>query len=1288
MSLIIYSSKQFIPKHNLSYYNPSILNNITLHKNLNDDINSTQLSEEFISSKYSVFNKELKIKLQKANYGEKIKVIIIFNKNLSKEERIQTLNRIFNNYEIINNYNIIPGMCIICNSNDLIEKEKILNSNYKIKKIFSSNTHELTYIKDNFIKLNSIEQKNYDNWWLPAIGAEDLEYDGSGVKVAVIDTGIGYHPDIISRIIDSRNFAKENGKTNKYDHFDDYGHGTHCAGIIGGNGKISSGKFRGVAPGVYLINAKAADSSGYLDDNNIIDAIDWCVNNKKVDIISMSFGDNVPTNYGPLKLAISTAVEKGVICVAAAGNAGPKYYTGGAPASILESISVGASNKKNRSASFSSWGPTYSYLGYPDIIAPGVDIISIENLGSILSNYYRYLGNYFDYNGESGYIPLSGTSMACPMVSGALAILKQAYPTITPETARIALIEGAKKKNRDQENYLKAGAGLLNVKATLNFLKKKEGDINNISRIYPNNLPIKPFDLINFPGTKQKFNLTIISGIANEFKLEIPNRIKGISMTLEKNNIIFPKRGIKTVTLEIEINLNATPGIREFQINLTKNKIIYDSINFKLNIRLPRFRILMDSFHGLNDWFSTLSTSYQQIEMEKIIRQLNKLNCSVNFFMDRWIPNFNSNLNASLLTKEKLSLYDLVILQNPVLPYTSSEFSALTEFFNNGGNILFLGTRSQDLCVENINNLFNHLNSGIFLEKNNIIDETNVGLGLIINSQEINEFADHPLFKDVNEIYWRIGCSFDTFGGAQSLAQINGKTVIANFDGSSLGKGQIITFGSFDWLLNNNFDKKEYSDNHLNLLTNLIDFFISKSKNLENFSINIGIKSEFLFQNKTNLSIYIINQTSQKGINSLLSGITINATLINLESNKTQSIFLINNGFGVYYNKSIEIQNPNFTSYLINISILVKGKLFYRTFKIHFLNKSKTPQLLNYSILSDSLFRNPLLSNSIDIQTNKANCCVSLYISITSGSIYDKKQTVSKEFLKINESQHRIYSTEIPIERNYPAGKAIYYIVINSSEGFQNVFIKRDFFIIENKKPEINEEKSYFRTTPFNEIITSEGIIVQNIQQLEEIEFIISAKDGRSYEDNVKELIVIISFMMISLSYNNYVIFMTPYEYSYLELEYNKNFNIFKGIFSVPDILKYEILNQTIEKTTETYSIYYGLFYVIIQDLDGGYCEFFIIVEITKETYNLFLILFIIIIISIITAIIIFFIIRKKNIENFEVDSKKSQSITEQNKSFYKISEKKSTLIIKYCPFCGKLLSNSKRVCKYCQKSF
>jgi len=170
-------------------------------------------------------------------------------------------------------------------------------------------------------------EKSYGGIHVESLGAAmttedqvwDEGIDGSGIVVAVIDTGIDKnHPDLYGKVIAEKNFVEDEPTTD-----DLYGHGTHCAGIIAGTGEASGGRYRGVAPGATLMNVRVLDSegSGYLSD--VIAGIEWAVDNG-ADVISISLGGSHSGDVyaKPDCMAVNAAMDAGVVVCVAAGNSG------------------------------------------------------------------------------------------------------------------------------------------------------------------------------------------------------------------------------------------------------------------------------------------------------------------------------------------------------------------------------------------------------------------------------------------------------------------------------------------------------------------------------------------------------------------------------------------------------------------------------------------------------------------------------------------------------------------------------------------------------------------------------------------------------------------------------------------------------------------------------------------------------------------------------------------------------------------------------------------------------
>jgi serine protease AprX len=280
------------------------------------------------------------------------------------------------------------------------------------------------------------------NLFRETLGIDQLHAEGisgQGVTVAVIDSGIGKHPDLAERLIVAPDYGIG----------DLYGHGTHVAGIIGGDGSASGGVYTGIAPGVHFISLGVSDEFGMAYESDVVEALQWVHENKdtyNIRVINLSLNSTVEDSYH--NSGIDAAVEilwlNGVVIVASAGNKGPAggYNTAKtAPANDPFIIVVGASDEhetydraNDTITPFSSFGVTTDGFFRPDIIAPGYNIYSALSPDSTWDDAYP---DRLGFGGE--YIRLSGTSMAAPMVTGAVALLLQDEPNLTPDQVKYRL---------------------------------------------------------------------------------------------------------------------------------------------------------------------------------------------------------------------------------------------------------------------------------------------------------------------------------------------------------------------------------------------------------------------------------------------------------------------------------------------------------------------------------------------------------------------------------------------------------------------------------------------------------------------------------------------------------------------------------------------------------------------------------------------------------------------------------------------------------------------------------
>jgi serine protease AprX len=311
---------------------------------------------------------------------------------------------------------------------------------------------------------------------------QELGLDGSGIGVAVIDSGITrWHDDLGTNGNGQRVDAFVDFVNGRVVPYDDYGHGTHVAGIIAGDGFDSGGRRTGIAPGARLIVLKALNENGAGRISDVIAALDYVRANRhalNIRVVNMSVGSGVYESYtsDPLTLATKRLVTDGIVVVAAAGNAGkdPQGYTryGGinAPGNAPWVLTVGASSHMGTIdpaddgiGPFSSRGPTgYDFGAKPDVVAPGVGIESLSDpLSAFYSSKAAYLLDGTIATAYRPYLSLTGTSMASPVVAGTVALMLQANPSLTPNAVKAIL----QYTSRRYSGYdaLTQGAGFLNA---------------------------------------------------------------------------------------------------------------------------------------------------------------------------------------------------------------------------------------------------------------------------------------------------------------------------------------------------------------------------------------------------------------------------------------------------------------------------------------------------------------------------------------------------------------------------------------------------------------------------------------------------------------------------------------------------------------------------------------------------------------------------------------------------------------------------------------------------------
>lgn len=268
-------------------------------------------------------------------------------------------------------------------------------------------------------------------------------FTGRGITVAVMDTGLYPHKDFRNRVLDFYDVVGQEQEC-----YDDNGHGTHVAGIIGADGYSGMGQYMGIAPGCNLLPIKVLDKKGGGNTRQVRDAICWMLDRKEkydVRILNISVGmlkNAREEEQTELLKLVEQVWDEGIVVVAAAGNNGPMENSVTIPGICRTIITVGSSDDEDSvikgqglKKGYSGRGPTDCCVTKPEILAPGTRITSCDVR-------------------DCSYTTKSGTSMATPVVSGAIALLLDKYPWMTPKEVKLKLYQTANRSCDSKERHV------------------------------------------------------------------------------------------------------------------------------------------------------------------------------------------------------------------------------------------------------------------------------------------------------------------------------------------------------------------------------------------------------------------------------------------------------------------------------------------------------------------------------------------------------------------------------------------------------------------------------------------------------------------------------------------------------------------------------------------------------------------------------------------------------------------------------------------------------------------
>ncbi len=778
--------------HNVPVYNPNLsLDNKRIIEN-GSHSNVVQISKSYSYLKWDhpLRYDEIKVKLSEA----KGRAIISF---FNFDERNQAVH-LLSNYgiDILNILNSIPAVEISYTNQDQFNLLSL--SSFHIKYISPLGRVSFRIpIKQNIgetlkgqIKLSEIRRILQIDDIQNTKDANGEYIFGNNITVAIMDSGIEsasfaclrkkavYLGNGDIRLTNEEKIIYSFSAVPGEDINDLSGHGTDVASILAGNGfYFENGKEQytgeyGIAPGVSIMNIKVLNATGEGKDEWLIDGLDKAMVNEKgvqADIVSASLTSITFKQIGdPLEELVSEAAKRNIIIVTSAGNYGPSGSTVGSPAIWPNVLSIGSTSSLKDISIFSSSGPTPDFTPGIDVLAPGRSVLGLNIT-----------------NGEERY--LSGTSISAPIVSGVIALLRQAFPSKNTSEIENAVLATAIDIHKP---IVLQGNGVIDPYSAYSLLNSTKGLTFAISpkRISKENY----LYYASVIATTTTFHIKAIASDQQYLR----SIVVGDTDIVQIANTIKLEKGWNIFTFNISINSNSVLRNYHAVIIFQNGDLFQQKMIIDIQSRYYNGKILFDLSHDEektnNSWFASSGPYGAHLYLARLLQDRGY---EITTFLD-------GNLSAALSQN-----VDILVISDPELEFDQSELDTITSFVNAGGSLLIL-INSYRLNTEDLKN------DPIFPSNYTVVNQllNIIGLKVDPNIEEtavpyLAEFNPHltDITSTSKAIFWGSCLQFISNSSSNAVNSILARVNVGDSSNSlfktvavatEMGKGRVLTFGS------------------------------------------------------------------------------------------------------------------------------------------------------------------------------------------------------------------------------------------------------------------------------------------------------------------------------------------------------------------------------------------------------------------------------------------------------------------------------------------------------------